>query len=425
MLPHRVRSNVSQVASLVKRSSRGQTADLEWLAGILAAPPVKMIVGRQGSLNTATARETFGVLPTAARPHLVVPLASRRAAAEALSGESYARGIHIRIARALCRIGVRVGIAQHLFRDRLSISDGDVGDEVLSHVLLTERLMEIFGRRDLAVAVHLGPARPNRKPLAQVLSADGNVLGYVKIGWNQLTRRLVRNEAHVLADLEGRISSLAAFEVPRILHSEEWRELEVLVLSPLSGRSFRMTPLHIETAATAMNEISALFPGGERQLAESDYWLTERARVGAVGDGGRLARLADLLEERYGGQVLSFGGWHGDWAPWNMAWRGEGLAIWDWERSGHLVPVGLDAAHFDFQVALAAARHESISALRRTLEAHGPMLSALALPRDRHRLLLSLHLLDMAVRWEEGRRAGMIAPDSMYTPALAALLEQA
>lgn len=409
---------------MVKTSPRAKSVDLEWIAALLAAPPMRVTAGRHGSSSDTAARETFAVFPTAARPHLMVPLRPRRAAAAALGGSSYARGRHIRVARALVRIGIRVGIAQHFFRDRVSISDGDVGDEVLSHVLLTERLMEIFARRDLAVAVHLGPARPNRKPLVQVLSPEGDVLGYVKIGWNPLTRRLVRNEGHVLAELEGRMSSLAAYEVPRVLHSGDWRELEILVLSPLPGRVFRMTPDHIKTAATAMNEVSRLIAGDERRLAESDYWFMERARIRDVANGGGLPRLADVLEERYGEQVLSFGSWHGDWAPWNMAWRGERLAIWDWERSGDVVPIGLDAAHFDFQVALAAARHGSIRALRQTLEADGPMLSVLALPRDRHRLLLSLHLLEMALRWEEGRRAGMIAPDSMYTPALAALLEQ-
>jgi hypothetical protein len=409
----------------MKRPVRAPSADLEWVAGILAAPPAQATVGRHGSSSAAAAYETFGVFPTAARPRLLVPLVSKRAAAASLRGASHAREPQIRLARALLRIGLRAGVAQHLLRDRLSISlpKEEQTNELPADVLLTEHLAEVFGRRDIAVAVHLGPDRPNRKPLVQVLSPDGHVLGYVKIGWNTLTRRLVRNEAHVLGDLEGRMSSLAAFEVPRILLSEDWRELEILVLSPLPGRPFRMTRLHIETTATAMDEISRLFAGDERRLAESDYWLTESARVRAAANGGRLAQLASLVEERYGEEVLSFGSWHGDWAPWNMAWRGGKLAIWDWERSGHPVPVGLDAAHFDFQVALAASRDRSIPALRQTLAAHTPMLSILALPPKRDRLLLSLHLLEMALRWEEGRRAGMSPPDSMYAPALAALLE--
>jgi hypothetical protein len=407
----------------MKQPVRAPNADLEWVAGILSEPPTQATVGRAGSVSAAGARETFGIFPSAARPRLLVTLASKRAAAASLRGPSHAREPQIRLGRALLRVGLRAGVAQQLFRDRLSISDRDADHDVLSHVLLTERLMEIFGRRDIAIAVHLGPDRPNRKPLVQVLSPDGHILGYVKIGWNPLTRRLVQNEAHVLGELERRMSSLAAFEVPRVLHSEDWRELEILVLSPLPGRPFRMTRLHIETTAAAMDEISRLFAGGAGRLAESDYWLTQSARVPAAANGGRLAQLASLVEERYGEEVLSFGSWHGDWTPWNMAWHGGRLAIWDWERSGHPVPVGLDAAHFDFQVALAASGHRSIRALRQTLAAHAPLLSILALPPSRDRLLLSLHLLEMALRWEEGRLAGMSPPDSLYAPALEALLE--
>jgi hypothetical protein len=410
---------------LQKPLSRSRSADLDWLAGILAAPPVKAVVGRPGSVAAASARETFGVLPTAARPHVVVPLASRRAAAQALSGASYTRGIHLRLARALLRLGVRTGVAQQLFRDRLSISDRDLEEDALPHLLLTHRLMEILGRRDIAVAVHLGPPRPNRKPLVQVLSAAGDVLGYAKIGWNPLTRELVRHEADVLTELREATRRFAAFEVPRVLHAGDWREFELLVLSPLGGRPFRTTRRQIDLTATAINEIWRLFTVDEMPLAESDFWFTERARTRAADDGGRLAHLADLVEARYGEEVLSFGSWHGDWAPWNMAWREGSVAIWDWERSSHSAPVGLDAAHFDFQVALAASRHRSIPALRQALRPDTPMLSLLALPRERRRLLFSLHLLEMALRWEEGRRAGMSPPDSLYAPALAALLAEA
>ena len=67
--------------------------------------------------------------------------------------------------------------------------------------LLTEHLREIFGRRDLELAVILGVPRLNRKPVLQVLASDGTVVGYVKAAWNDLTAALVRNEARVLADL--------------------------------------------------------------------------------------------------------------------------------------------------------------------------------------------------------------------------------
>jgi len=402
---------------------RAWSADLDWVGRILAAPPAEAKLERSGPTSAPAVRETFGVFPTAVSPRLLVPLASRRAAAASLRGSSHAREPHVRLARVLLRIGLRAGVAQHLLRDRLSISLGEQESGPLADVLLTQHLAEVFGRRDIAVAVRIGRPRPNRKPLIQVLSPDGDVVGYVKVGWNPLTRRLVRNEARVLTDLAREGSSRAAFEVPQVLHAGEWRQLEILALSPLHGRLLRGSDSLIAAAATAMGEISRLSDRHEEPLAASDYWRTTRSRITAVANGGRLSQLADALEKRYGEDVLPFGSWHGDWTPWNMAWRDGTLVVWDWERSGDAVPVGLDAAHFDFQVALRAARHRWDRALQETLAGGTPLLSTLPLPQDRDRLLLSLHLLEMSLRSEEGRRAGISPPDSTYLPALAALLD--
>jgi hypothetical protein len=400
---------------------RSRNADLEWVSGILAAPPLKVTVGRRRL--PAAPHGTFAILPTAGRPRFVVPLAPRRAAAAALGDSSYTPGLRVRLARAVGRIGITLGIAGHLFRDRLSISDIDgEREQPLADVLLSERLADIFGRHDLMVAMHVGPARPNRKPLVRVLGADGAFVGYVKIGWNPLTRQLVRNEARALTDLDRRRSSFNALEAPRLVYEGTWREFEILALTPLRGRAFRTTRSHLDVAAAAMKEISDWAPRAERPLADSEYWRRTKARIGDMTEDGRLMHLAEVVAERFGDEVLAFGAWHGDWAPWNMAWRDGRLAVWDWERSTNDAPVGLDAAHFDFQLALSTSRNRSLPALTKVVAGEVQMLSALALPRDRERLLLVLHLLEMGLRWEEGRRAGMSPVDSLYVPALAVLL---
>jgi hypothetical protein len=400
-----------------------KNADLEWVSGILAAPPLKPTVGRRRVGGVA--RETFVVLPTAARPRFIVSLASRRAAAAAVGDSGYAADFQVRLARAASRIGITLGLGGQLFRDRISITDSDGDpDQPLADVLLSECVARIFGRDDLIVAVHLGPPRPNRKPLVRVLSRDGTFVGYVKVGWNALTRALVRNEGHTLTEIDRRRSSLRALEVPRVVHEGKWRQFELLALTPLRGRVFRTTRRHLDVAAVAMREISQLARHGERPLAESRYWRETRTRMRGMANEPALAHLADIVETRFGSEVFAFCSWHGDWAPWNMAWRGGRLAVWDWERSTNEAPLGLDAAHFDFQVSLAATHNRSLPALERTLKGEGPMISALPFPPERYRILVSLHLLEMALRWEEGHHAGMSQSDSIYLPALAALLEQ-
>jgi Phosphotransferase enzyme family len=395
-------------------------ADLDWVSDILAAAPLKRTVGRR---QPRAARETFAVLPTASRPRFLVSLASRRGAAAAVGDSGYAPELQVRLAHALGRLGITLGIAGHVFRDRLSISEGDMGrDQPLSDLLLSERLATIFGRRDLTVAVRVGRSRPNRKPLVRVLSHDGTFLGYVKVGWNDLTRQLVRNEARVLGEIDRRRSLLTALEVPRVVYSGKWRHFELLALTPLRGRAFRMIRRHLDIAAAAMSEIPRFVEVDERPLADSEYWHRTKTRA-QIEDGSALASLAGKVEDRFGDDVLAYGFWHGDWAPWNMAWRDGRVAVWDWERSTHDAPVGLDAAHFDFQVALSASHNRSLEALGKVLAGRTPMGSARSLSPERQRLLLALHLLEMALRWEEGRRAGMSPLDSIYVPALAAILD--
>jgi hypothetical protein len=397
-----------------------ENADLDWVSDILAAAPLKRTVGRG---QPQGARETFAVLPTASRPRFLVSLASRRAAAAAVGDSGYAPELQVRLAHALGRLGITLGIAGHVFRDRLSICEGDIGqDQPLSDLLLSERLAAIFGRRDLTVAVRVGRSRPNRKPLVRVLSHDGTFVGYVKVGWNELTRELVQNEARVLRDIDRRGSLPTAFEVPQVVYSGKWRHFELLALTPLRGRAFRMVRRHLDVAAAAMSEISQFAQMDERPLADSVYWHRTKTRA-QTADSSALASFAGKIEDRFGNDVLSFGFWHGDWAPWNLAWRDGRVGVWDWERSTHDAPVGLDAAHFDFQVALSASHNRSLEALRQVLAGRTPMGSARSLSPERARLLLALHLLEMALRWEEGRRAGMSPLDSTYVPALAAILD--
>lgn len=401
---------------------RQTNADLEWVTEILAAPSARVAMARRGdSRGARNGGGTFAVFPTAARPRLLVPLASKKAAARSLRGYSYPARTYMRVARALFGIGIRAGVSQHLLRDRLAISVGDEGSaSVRSQLLLNEHLGEIFGR-DVEIAVRIGPARPNRKPLVQVLSREGDVLGYAKAGWNDLTRALVRNEASILRDLDRRRGDFQ-FDIPRVIHFGRWRDLEVLVVSPLNGRSLQRGPLPLSLVLAATRDVAALSPTAHEALKDSRYWREARERLTRVENERPLGSIADLIEERYGDEVVALGSWHGDWAPWNMALRPGKLGIWDWERSGRVVPVGLDAVHFDFHVALRAASNDAVEAVRRTLAREGALLNALALPRRLERLLLSLHLLEMSLRWEEGRLAGMDVVDSTYLPALERIL---
>ena len=55
------------------------------------------------------------------------------------------------------------------------------------------------------------------------------------------------------------------------------------------------------------------------------------------------------LEDRIGEKEITFALSHGDFAPWNMLWKGKEVFIFDWESACLESPAGIDLVHFLFQ----------------------------------------------------------------------------
>ncbi|HET9770270.1 MAG TPA: hypothetical protein VFS16_05230, partial [Acidimicrobiia bacterium] len=209
------------------------TAGLDWACQLLFEADDRVVSRRRGqAAPTGFARaESYLALPRAANPRLLVPLGSPQAAAAALARNHDATSRKARLARAALGAGLRVGLTQRL-ADRVDVfADPSLGAAERPQHLLTEHLRDVFGRRDLQVAVILGVPRLNRKPVLQVLASDGTVVGYVKAAWNDLTGALVRNETRVLAHLADARPS--TFTPPALVAAGPWRELELISASAL------------------------------------------------------------------------------------------------------------------------------------------------------------------------------------------------
>jgi hypothetical protein len=111
---------------------------------------------------------------------------------------------------------------------------------------------------------------------------------------------------------------------------------------------------------------------------------------------------------------VMFGAYHGDWTCWNMGRRDGKLVVFDWERSRPGVPLGVDAAHFDFDYAVKFRRKPPLAAVARLLEGRGYLLPALFRDSRLVRLLVSLDLLEMVLRFEEARSGGLDILDTIY-----------
>ena len=390
------------------------TSGLDWACRLLwGGRPEVVVARRRGRIPAGFhPAESYLVLPKAANPRLLVPLQAPRAAAAALARNHDATSRRSRLVKAALGLGVRLRVAQRLLPDRVEIAVADgLPASGRSAVLLSDHLRDIFARRDLQVAVILGPPRLNRKPVLQVLSADGEVLGYVKAAWNDLTRSLVRNEAAVLGRLND--SPRNTFVAPRLLHHGPFGDLELIAASPLPNTVRPEQSQVFDPPLPVITEIARLGDVHSAPLAASDYWrgvaqrLEARRTLLPPGTPDPVAAVVDLIERRHGATELRFGTWHGDFTPWNMARLDDGIFVWDWERCGP-APVGLDLLHFLFQSTTRFEGRNPERSVEICRERTPGLLPLLDVPLGSENALWSVYRMELLFRYEEAGLAGVL-----------------
>jgi hypothetical protein len=347
----------------------------------------------------------YAVVPSAARPRLLVPTASRRAAASAIRHSTEAIGLKARLRRQVLAAAFRAGVGPLAFRDRLVIDGAG----------LDSHLAEVLGRPAL-MSIHIGPARANRKPVLQLLGPRGEALAYAKLGVDPLTRALVDAEAAALTRLGG--VPLGPVTVAETLHHGHWRGHALLVQSALPVRLERAAPAEAAAAeAAAMLAVAGALGVRRRRYAGSRYAERLAAEVDALGGRAEAARLRAVLDAvARVDPVLDFGCWHGDWNDGNSATLADGrVLVWDWERFDADVPVGYDALHLRLQTAVTRAGTDPLAAARSLLAGAAATLAPFGQPAPVAGSAAALYLVELAARYlrdrqaEAGARLGNVA----------------
>jgi len=368
-------------------------------AGRLLWPePARFVVASRRTADGAAAGVPVGefvLVPSAERPRLLVPGHPRRVAAGAV--RRYTSPVS-KLARARLQVLALLmasGIGQRVLPGRVRIYADDHADAPLDTI--ETYLHDALGT-DLHVSLHIGPARANRKPVLQLLQPSGRTYAFAKVGVNDLTRRLVRAEAENLRCLAG-----AGFEtlvVPSLLHHGRWRGHEVLVQGALP--TWERTGTQRPVLLAAMRELADVGRTAPQPLAHTDYWDGLRHGVRTLADAGAREALLEVLanlDAVASAAAVALGSWHGDWTPWNMAPRGDRLMVWDWERFVTGVPVGYDALHYDVQEAVTRDGTDPAVAVASLLDRSQELLRPFDVPERHARLVASLYLVEIAVRY--------------------------
>ncbi len=390
----------------------GPVADyLSEVTGLLWPPPAVVTIGGR----SRSAAGQLLLLPDAKRPKIIVP-SGRRAGAAALRRYGEPGSAKSRLATRMLATMLAGGLGRFV-GGRLSIATPSGSETIDSY------LAALLGQ-PVQISLHLGAARANRKPVLQLLRAEGETIGFAKIGINPLTASLVKAERAALADLAS--ARLELMRHPEVLAHGQWNGLEVLVLSPLPVWSRRIA-LPSGRLSAALVELGAVAGVTRSVLPASGYWRRLSGQLELAPESDELARLGvalGRLASVANGTELSFGSWHGDLTPWNVAPTEAGLLVWDWERFSTDVPLGFDALHYWTQARVVGPGSDPSVVARQCIAEAAGLLEPFGVEPAQARLTALAYLAELSLRYladrqeEAGARLG--APRRWLLPALEA-----
>jgi hypothetical protein len=356
-------------------------------------------------------------VPNAHSPRVILPAHNRSAALRGIASFSQGHSFSERF-RALFLSGAfATGLAPLLLRDRLYVGAGPGIEHALASAL----------DRDLAIAIHLGPPRANRKPVLLLLTPGGRTIGYAKVAVNDLTSRLVRSETRALRHLAD--ARLKDVTVPRLFYEGEWNGHPLLVQEalPVGVQTDRPTRRQLLRCVT---QIVGLTKVRERRLSHSPYRRALEERIVTLGARPEAAPLRAALRH-LPDVCMPFGAWHGDLTRWNIASTARRAFVWDWERLALDAPAGFDALHYDLNECVQAGVHPGV---HRWLDSGSrllcdPLIADTGLRPHAVSTVMALYLIDLATRYLHDRQAEsgshLASVDDWLLPALEGLQERA
>lgn len=340
----------------------------------------------------ARARLRYACLPSRAEPRFMLPVTPGPVSAAAIRALPPLRRLPPWSRTAAGALG-RLGVLR-LWPHQALVVQPASGQSLVRHLGMK------LGA-PVTAAARLGPPRANRKPVLELFDKTGQTRAFAKVGWNDLTAQLVRQEGSALKVVRAR--GLAHLETPRLIDEGACGGVDYLLLAPVDSDPREQQDR--DTRDRAMVALTNAFAEPAASLGGSPYWTTLRSSLDDLtGPGERLASAARRLHAVADQITIIPSAWHGDWTPWNMTTRRGTATVWDWERFELGVPAGYDAVHYAFHHAVRRDGFTPQTAIRKTTAGAAGMLSQFGVAPSDARAIVALYLLHLGQRHVHDRQ---------------------
>lgn len=278
----------------------------------------------------------------------LIPTDSRQTSFKALQLYN-AQSLKAKWAKKMVSVGLKAGISTPLLRKFQTRDRQYFCNNNGKQSSLLQHFKEILQRDDITFAVSVGTPGAHRKPVLQVLTKQGQILGYAKLGWNESTNALVENEAGISRYLSG--VSLNSFSVPSVLYSGWWNDHFLCIHSAPTGKIETAPQSLVSQYFSVLNELKHLHVRW-LPLKESSFW-TKLVRRSESIRNMCYRRVTEQglcrAEESLSNMTLPFHFCHGDFTPWNAQLLNDRPFLFDWEYADSEGLPGWDLFHFCVQ----------------------------------------------------------------------------
>jgi thymidylate kinase len=296
---------------------------------------------------------------------------------------------------------------------------------------LKKCIASVFKRDDLLLALSTGTPGPFRKITAMILSSDGTILGYAKIGETEPAIQRIKNEAKILKLLvnsyqlsgdsnqgTGDRKRVSVISYPECLFEGEIDNGYMIIQSP--------PPFEAKSGEGNFNEDYARVLGiliknsiVKKKFVDSEFYknLKQGIETYPISYRDILEKGLKYLKDSIGEKEIAFALSHGDFAPWNMLWsrNKENLFLFDWESACLEAPAGIDLIHFLFQTGFLLKKQRGKQLLKFIKQ--NILLPSFPLPEPD--ILILLYSLHMAVAED---RPQLLSPSAVERRKIVKLL---